>query len=197
MRGPLITLSVACFSVMTASARIGDTEEQIETRYGNAVAELPAHPTDAGLTKCYSSAGYLIAVTYRKDKSVREVLTKVDNSKISPTEIYKLLEARASGSAWTVQELTGPTHVTAGVLQWRNNDDRSRVAIYDSQTRALFITTQQFINLTNAKKRTTGHATGERLGSRGIPLRNLSSFDKSNATLFRRNQAQPAATPAK
>ncbi|MBA3543587.1 MAG: hypothetical protein H0T83_03995, partial [Chthoniobacterales bacterium] len=148
---------------------------------------------------CYSSSGYLIAVTFLKGQSIREMLTKADNSKISATEIYKLLDARTSGASWNIQEVKGSVHVTAGVQQWRSNDQRSRVAIYDSQTRALFITTQQFINLTNAKKqRNAVRASVEGLGARGRPLQGMSRLERGTALQsLRRDPAQPAATPAK
>lgn len=194
----ILALVFLCLSG-TARAGIGETEEQVETRHGKAITVLPSRPADAGLTKCYSSGNYLIAVTFLEGKSVREMLTKVDNSKISTSEIYKFLDARGRGSSWNIQEVKGPARVTAGVQQWRSNDERSRVAIYDSQTRALFITTQQFINLTNGKKqRNTVRIDPRDLGARGRPMQGMNTLDRGSAlNALRRDQPQPAATPAK
>ena len=110
----------------------------------------PAQAGDASLTKCYSSEGFIISVTYVKGQSVREILTKGNKSKITEAEIQTALKANAGGSAWNAEQLADPQ--TAGVEEWRTSNQESRVAIYDSQTRALFITTQHFIDLTKATK---------------------------------------------
>ena len=94
--------------------------------------------------------------------------------------------------------MVGPENVTASVQLWRSADQGSRVAIYDSRTRALFITTQQFINLTNAKNRQiTPRANRPLFGSSGLPQKNMQPFDKSTAGLLRQAQSKPSATPAK
>jgi len=197
MRRSLAVLATASFIIGTAQARIGDTEEQIRTRYGNPITVLPSRSSDAGLTKCYSSDGFSIAVTYLNGHSVREMFAKSDNSKITKTEIDRLINGRASTSSEEVH-MVGPENVTASVQLWRSVDQGSRVAIYDSRTRALFITTQQFINLTNAKNRQiTPRANRPLFGSSGLPQKNMQPFDKSTAGMLRQTQSKPSATPAK
>ena len=170
MRRSLAILAAASFMIGTAQARIGDTEEQIRTGYGNPITVLPSRASDPGLTKCYSSDGFSIAVTYLNGHSVREMFVKSDNSKITKTEIDRLINGHASASSKEVQHMVGPESVTASVQVWRSADQRSRVAIYDSRTRGLFITTQQFIDLTNAKNRQiTARANLPLLGSSGLP----------------------------
>ena len=191
-------LAAAYFLSAAAQAGIGDTEEQIRAHYGDPITVLPSHRQDAGLTKCYSSGGYLIGVTYLKGRSVREMLAKADNSKMTNAEIHKLLGANATDSSGNAQLMTGPRSVTAGVQEWRSVDQRSRVAIYDSGAHALFITTQQFINLTNAKNRQIAAKANIRDFVKGRPAQNLKMLNKDNArSSLRRGQSQPAATPAK
>lgn len=198
MRRSLAILATASFMIGTAQARIGDTEEQIRMRYGNPITVLPPRPSDAGLTKCYSSNGFSIAVTYLKGHSVREMFVKSDNSKITKTEIKRLINGHASASSKEVQPMVGPESVTTSVQVWRSSDQRSRVAIYDSRTGGLFITTQQFIDLTNAKKRQiTARANPSLFGSSGPPQRNMQLFDKSAAATLRPGQSKPSASPAK
>jgi hypothetical protein len=191
-------LATASFVIGTAQARIDDTEEQIRTRYGNPITVLPSRPRDAGLTKCYSSNGFSIAVTYLKGHSVREMFVKSDNSKITKAEIERLINGHSSASSKEVQPLVGPESVTANVQVWRSADQGSRVAIYDSRTGGLFITTQQFIDLTNAKSRQiTARGNSPLRGSGGLPQRNMRLFDKSTAAALRNAQSKPAASPAK
>jgi hypothetical protein len=201
-RRPLRTLTaifaIAFLAVATARGRIGETEAQIQTRYGEALTTLPSRTSGAGLTKCYAARGYLVAVTYLHGRSAREMIVKADSSKITDAEIYRLLGTNANDSSAGAQALTGPKIVTVGVTEWRSLDQRSRVAFYDSHTRALFITTQKFIDLTNAQKRAvTLRADPGGLGARGRPDINLRALQKEAGVAALRGQAKPAASPAK
>ena len=181
----------------TAQARIGDTEEQIRTGYGDPITVLPSRSSDAGLTKCYSSNGFSIAVTYLHGHSVREMFIKSDNSTITKTEIDRLINRHANASSEETERMVGPESITANVQVWRSADQRARVAIYDSRTRGLFITTQQFIDLTNTKNRQiTPRANQALLGSSGRPRGNTQLFDKSTAAMLRHAQPKPSASPA-
>jgi hypothetical protein len=193
----LSSILVAAFVLVgTAQGRIGESEEQIRTRYGEAITILPSRTMGAGVTKCYSSHGLAVAVTYLNGQSVREMIAKADSSKITHAEIHSLLEANASGSSSGVQRMTGPETVTAGVQEWRTTDQRSRVAFYDSHTRALFITTQNFIDLTNAKKKQISMRDAGAFGARGRPQTNMKALERGSAITMRNGQPQPAATPA-
>lgn len=136
----------------TAAARIGETEAEIKARYGAPIFTLPSQD-DAGLTKCYLSDGFSIAVTYVAGRSAREMLAKADKSEITEKEINRLLEANSGGSSWNAQQLAGQKNVPDGLLGWRTNEEKPRVALYDERTQAFFITTQRFINRTNAASR--------------------------------------------
>jgi hypothetical protein len=133
----------------SAAARIGETEAEVQTRYGNPAFILPS-TVENSLTKCYLSEGLSIAVTYMKGRSVRETFAKADRSKLTEKEIQRLLKRNAGGATWNAQELAGQKNVPQGLLGWRTDDEQPRVALYDERTQAFFVTTQRFINQTNA-----------------------------------------------
>ncbi len=194
MRKLLAILTGTIFLHAGAQAGIGETETQIRARYGDPITALPART--AGITNCYSSKGLLIAVTFLHGRSVREMITKQDNAKISDAELQKLLMANATDPSSDSPALTGPMTVTPGVREWRSADRKSRVAIYDSHTNALFITTQRFIDLTNAKKRALSLRRDVGLGSRGNTDLTLRALQKDSAMALRRS-SKPSGTPAK
>lgn len=201
LRRSLTTFAAAFGLIANAHGGIGDSEAQIRARYGEAIGVLPAQGGDASLTKCYSSAAFIISVTYVKGQSVREILTKGNKSKITEAEIQTALKANAGGSAWNAEQLADPQ--TAGVEEWRTSNQESRVAIYDSQTRALFITTQHFIDLTTATKPQvaakrsaaglSGFGAVRAAGAR--PTINMKLFDKSAVLRSQQSQPRPSASP--
>lgn len=136
----------------TATARIGETEAEVEARYGDPIFLLPSQE-NAGPTKCYLSGGFSIAVTYVEGRSAREMLAKADKSEITEKEINRLLAANAAGSSWNAQQFAGQKNVPDGLLGWRTDNEKPRVALYDERTQAFFVTTQRFIDMTNAANR--------------------------------------------
>jgi hypothetical protein len=207
MRELFITLAAALALAASARAAIGESEGQIRARYGEAVQVLPAHAADSSLTKCYFSNGFLVFVSYIKNHSVRETLTKANNSKLTPADVQDALRANGRGSAWTTAPLTGSK--AAGVQVWRTSDAESRVAIYDAQTHALFVTTQRFIDRTRAMPAvpaTTASAFGGARGAGrtagaggpgGHAMRSMKLFDKNAFSNVRQTQPQPSASPGK
>ncbi|MBA3606956.1 MAG: hypothetical protein H0W43_00345 [Chthoniobacterales bacterium] len=135
----------------TAAGRIGETEAEVKARYGAPVFTLSSREA-ANLTKCLSD-GFSIAVTYVAGRSAREMIAKADKSEITEKEINRLLEANSGGFSWNPQQLAGQKNVPDGLLGWRTNEEKPRIALYDERTQALFVTTQRFINLTNAANR--------------------------------------------
>lgn len=195
MRPFLPVLAIVCFLLDSAEARIGESEGQIQAHYGEAITTMPSQ-SGIGVTKCYSSNRFLISVTFLNGHSVREMIVKADKSKMADGEIQNFLEDSASSAAGHSPQMTGPSTIVAGVQQWRSIDQPARVAFYDSQTRALFITTQKFIDLTNATKRQTIVRSGTGLGAREQPHIGAKDFAKSNAMTIRRGQtAQPSSSP--
>ena len=196
---PLIAFAAIFFFLGSTEARLGETETQIQTRYGNPIALLPTRAGDPGLTKCYSSAGFIISVTYVKGGSVREIFTKTNKSKLTEAEIQSTLKANVASSPWKAEELVSTNAPIVGIEKWRTTDRSQRVAFYDSQTRALFITTQRFIDLNNATKRQAlARSSSTGLGGLGgHPVRNYNPMDRGSVMNALRAQPQPSASPGK
>jgi hypothetical protein len=126
------------------------------------------------------------------------VHTKADNSKISDAEIRALLNSNTGGYTWNGQQLSGSQNASGGVRQWRSIDQQSRVAIYDGHTRALFITTQRFIDLTNAKSHQMATSLARRrlLQLNSGPIKSMDGFSGGNFS-HQRSQPQPSGSPSK
>jgi hypothetical protein len=123
---------------------------------------------------------------------------KSDNSKITKTEIDRLINGHAGASSEEAQHMVGPESVTASVQLWRSADQGSRVAIYDSRTRGLFITTQRFINLTNAKNRQiTPRANRPLFRIKRTPPKKRAAFRQEHRGNAAADSTRPSATPAK
>ena len=85
--------------VSHAFARIGETEQQMEKRYGKCT--LTISTGNEPLQKVYQSSGFNITVTYIDGVSQREIFTKQDgSSELTKNEIAILLEANTAGSKW-------------------------------------------------------------------------------------------------
>jgi hypothetical protein len=135
--GVLKTRPVAIALLMLVSAafaRIGETEQQIEARYGKTVRTLSKG--NEPLQKDYRSSGLNIAVTYIDGVSQCELFRKQDESQLSKNEIALLLEANAAGSRW----IDDPIARHAGVQGW-NLESGGRMATYFEFSRVLVIQT--------------------------------------------------------
>jgi hypothetical protein len=121
-------------------ARIGETEVQVENRYGKAISKL----ADDGTVKSrgYSSGGFLIVVEFEKGVSQMEIFAKPDRSELSQTEITILLEANKDGFNW----LGHPEEAFGGHRSWCSTDKRSRIAYYDEDIPNLVISTMDYVD---------------------------------------------------
>jgi hypothetical protein len=99
--------------VSHAFARIGETEQQIEARYGKSIRTLESG--NQPLTKAYRSSDLSIAVTYIDGVSQSEMFCKQDGSELSSNEIAVLLEANVAGSKW----IEDPTIPVVLGKQWK------------------------------------------------------------------------------
>jgi hypothetical protein len=73
-------MTALVFAAASAFARIGETEKQIEARYGKAVQTLRA-------TKAYSYKGFLVIVAFDNGVSGVEIYQKHDASPMSAAPI--------------------------------------------------------------------------------------------------------------
>jgi hypothetical protein len=121
--------------VSHAFARIGETEQQIEARYGKSTLSFPS--SNQPLTKAYESSGLNIVVMYIDGVSQREIFTKQDKSEFSKNEIAILLDANAAGSKW----IEDPTARVVGMRGWKL-EAGGRKAGYSESARGLLIQTE-------------------------------------------------------
>jgi hypothetical protein len=130
----LLILSAFAFS---ASARIGETEAQIEKRYGK--------PDDTikslwGKRCRYMFRGYFVFVDFERGASQSETYAKKDASVIMPTEVVALLNANSEGAAWTNPDLVDGQYIS------HTKKAPRRVAIYNPISRDLMITSKEFLD---------------------------------------------------
>ena len=78
---------------VTAFARIGETEAQIEKRYGKPTSSSPS-------TKGYFYNDFFIIVTFDNGVSGIETYEKRNRAPLSDVEIESLLEANGGGTKW-------------------------------------------------------------------------------------------------
>lgn|GEM_PF-1783863 len=201
-----LTLAVALAVAGRTEARIGDKEAEIHARYGDPIAQLTAKTRDPGAVKCYFWKGYIVAVTYLGGRSAREIFTKANNSHLTAAEIDAVLKANAGGLKWQAEEIVYSKGASPGVRQWRTSEDGSRIAFYDSETRALFISTQRFVELVKATQRqitlsrgnpVAGPAGARPMGGTGVgALKNAATVLDKGAMMARPGQSKPSASPS-
>jgi hypothetical protein len=140
MRRSFLTIILLVISRTSGFARVGETEMQVENRYGKAISKLT---TDGVVKSCgYSSGGFLIVVEFEKGVSQMEIFAKADRSELSETEITTLLEANKDGFNW----LGHPDEAFGGHRSWCSTDKRSRVAYYEENIPNLVISNMDYVD---------------------------------------------------
>lgn len=121
----------------SAFARIGETTEQVDRRYG-----APLETTkDKGESRRYSFRGFTVLVNFERGISQCEVYQKKDISRMTEAEIKGLLGANAGGSAWRDDADEG-----SDTYIYRSKDGRSRIAIYNLRGHDLMVTSKAFLD---------------------------------------------------
>lgn len=106
-RTTIIAAALAACLTSSAFARLGDTEAQIEQRYGKSfhtvAGELPM--------KMYRHADFIIGVVYINGRSEAELYRKSDdNTDLSGDEITVLMQANSDGKEWRKTDGAGISH---------------------------------------------------------------------------------------
>jgi hypothetical protein len=99
MKGLVLILLITASCV---EARIGDTEAQIETRYGPAVVKKDGY-IERHTKRWYDFKNYQIEVEYVDGKSVVEYFRTKNHSPISAAETQIILTANAPWGEWVNQ----------------------------------------------------------------------------------------------
>lgn len=98
MKTKLLLISILCALCSTSAfARIGETEAQIEKRYGAPVEAALLQPD----RKVYKFKGFTINVRFRDGKSDLELIWKDNENAMAPDVVKRLLDANApAGTTW-------------------------------------------------------------------------------------------------
>lgn len=132
----LITAILALF-ILQAEARLGETKEQTEKRYGWSMQELES-PAKNLQVHCFEKLGYKIIVTFMDGISANETFTKVGDGSFSDAELEKLLESNTGDSTW---EKVDQTKVIGKV--WKRKDGKAW-AVYQSIKTLFSVRTNEF-----------------------------------------------------
>lgn len=136
----VVLLGVLCAS--SAFARIGETEAQIEKRYGEPQTSLKQ---SAGYTsRAYVFQGFDIIVSFENGVSCGESYRHSNGTPLLDPEIRTLLQANSGNGKWNVANQSGFTTIY-------KCSDRIRVASYEGLERKLLITTQAFIDRVSSR----------------------------------------------
>jgi len=107
MKGVFILLMAACLFPVCGSARLGETREQCENRYGKPVEKNDlADPYGTKLAESfkYRKGFFEITIVYHKNKTGMIIYRKIDGAggyvDISEDEIGVLLQANKRGDRW-------------------------------------------------------------------------------------------------
>ena len=122
----------------TAFAEIGQTETQIEAKYGKPVGVVPNNPPVPGITRSYNFAGYLIEVTFLNRTCMMETFSKNGSERMHLDDISALLLSYNPGHKWTYQGNQGTD------LQYWVRDDLYLVASFSSLYSKVSISTPEF-----------------------------------------------------
>ena len=128
--------------VITASARIGETEAQILARYGPSIGDIPTQTF--GKVRGFMQVGHVVGVAFVNGVSEMEMFSKNNQSEITPAEIEKLLKSNGVGE-WKAEETGKPNW-----KRWRR-EDGALVALYDTNRHFLYINSKKFFDAQRAK----------------------------------------------
>ena len=133
----LLILALGVSASASAFARIGETTNQVDKRYG-----APLETTkNSGESRRYSFGGFTVLVNFERGISQCEVYQRKDTSRMMEGEIRGLLGANAGGSAWRDDPDEG-----SDAYIYRSQDGRSRIAIYNLLRHDLMVTSKAFLD---------------------------------------------------
>jgi hypothetical protein len=125
---------------VTAFARIGETEAQIENRYGKPISSSPS-------TKGYLYNDFFIIVTFDNCVSGIETFERRNRAPLSDVEIGSLLEANGGGTKWD-EPIRNRFEV--------HYKAKGRSAEYNTVTNTLTIADSAALNRINGRNRSLG-----------------------------------------
>src|SRR6266498_2838365 len=97
------------FCCVSTFARTGETEAQIEARYGKPV-KMAGHYDGPGTAKMYSKSGVRIIVTFIDGLSESEYYSKPAGAKLGSREVETILRANAGDKNWSQVKYGDPLY---------------------------------------------------------------------------------------
>ncbi len=102
MKALSIIIAAGLLALSSAQARIGETEAEIGQRYGK-ILRSDLEPGAMPL-RLYRTSGMIIGVVFLNGRSVAELVSKINKSELSETEIRLLLSVNSgSDASWEEQ----------------------------------------------------------------------------------------------
>lgn len=131
-----IAAVLVSFALSTiAVARIGETENEVATRYGKTFGDIPT--AAFGKMRGFIWGSYVVGVAIADGKSTMEMFAKPDESDMTASEIKTLLSSNGT-EEWKA-EITGKPNWR----RWRQ-ESSGLVALYDAGRHFLYINSKQF-----------------------------------------------------
>ena len=119
MKHALITVTFALLAALPAQARIGETSEEIDARYGQGQKSADRLKNPETGTWKYSKGGFFIEVIFFNGKSIWEMFNRKDKV-ITDDDIKDILKVNsAPGTSW---QFSGKEH------QWRRGGTPKLIA---------------------------------------------------------------------
>lgn len=137
MKRYVIVFFVVAALVRIASATIGETDAQIETRYGKPFKDITTETF--GVMRGFISPGYVVGVKIIDGVSEMEMFSKMDQSDMSASEIAQLCKANGTGE-WKAEQTGKPNW-----RRWRR-EDQGAVALYDTTRHFLYISSGKYFD---------------------------------------------------
>ena len=132
-------LAAVAITLTKAHARVGETAQEIETRYGKPTGETKRWGGDP--RREYTYRGYRVLVSFHKDVCRAESYRKIPPSPFLESEVTALLREHAAGSKW--ERMPIPANARPGALVLYHTPD-NRFAIHDTVRHTLQFSKEVF-----------------------------------------------------
>lgn len=143
---PLAVCAALMLSICPASARIGESPQQCNARYGNPTSastpEMNVYLVNGYIITCHFYSGQCDAILFQKGKSRGEMRP----DELSAVEIATLLRANGGIQQW--KEVEGGF----GEQKWMTGDSQIGASYFSLTERMLVITTRGYGDRANAEK---------------------------------------------
>ena len=104
--GFLAVLATLSFAVREATARMGETIEQCNQRYGAPTSPTSMFPVLSGVpNREYTYQGWRIAVAFLKGQAAKLRYSKMNSRMIEEDEFQAILKGEAGGGSWSSQPM--------------------------------------------------------------------------------------------